>query len=152
MPSTSHALDAVVRPDPAEGQAMTALREQLEEIAAAGYQPCLIGPDGQQFELPQSVFEALTFVIRGMAAGQTMTLMPSGKQLTTQQAAEMLRMSRPHLVKLLDRGEIPFEKVGTHRRLLVEDVLAYRAKRAAEREAQLDELSRLSQEIEGEYR
>lgn len=95
---------------------------------------------------------ALAAVVRGMEAGQTMTLMPSGRQLTTQQAAEMLHMSRPHLIKLLDRGEIPFERVGTHRRLRAADVLHYRSERTREREQQLDELSQLSQDVEGDYR
>lgn len=153
MSSASPVLDAVVQPDPADGEALAGLNDEISRsFESEGYRPCLIGPDGSHLELPHSVFEALAFVVRGMAAGQTMTLVPSGKQLTTQQAADMLHMSRPHLIKLLDRGAIPFERVGTHRRLSVDDVLNYKAERAREREEQLDELSRLSQELEGEYR
>ena len=153
MSPDTQVLDAVLQPDPAEESAMAAVREQIDRaFAADGYQPCLIGPDEQHIELPASAFKALAFVVRGIAAGQTMTLMPSGRQLTSQQAAEMLHMSRPHLIKLLDRGAIAYERVGSHRRLRVEDVLAYRAERAAERQAQLDELSQLSQDYEGEYR
>lgn len=153
MASYAQGLDVVVRPNPTEEKAVAAVRDQLDRaFEVSGYQPCLIGPDGEHVELPASVFAALTEVVRGMAAGQTMTLMPSGRQLTTQQAAEVLHMSRPHLVKLLDRGEIPFERVGTHRRLRADDVLAYRGRRARQREQQLDELSQLSQELEGGYR
>jgi excisionase family DNA binding protein len=153
MSSENSVLDAVVQPDPAEGVALAGLHDEISRsLQAKGYRPCLIGPDGSHLELPHSVFQALAFVVRGMAAGQTITLVPSGKQMTTQQAADMLHMSRPHLIKLLDRGAIPFERVGTHRRLSVDDVLHYKDQRAREREEQLDELSRLSQELEGEYR
>lgn len=153
MTPNAPGLDVVVRPDPAERDAMNVVSEQLDHaFAVDGYRPSLIGPDGEHLELPASAFLALTAVVRGMAAGQTMTLMPSGRQLTTQQAAEMLHMSRPHLIKLLDRGEIPFERVGTHRRLRADDVLAYRVERSRDRERQLDELSQLSQDVEGGYR
>ena len=148
----SQVLDDVVAPDPAEQPAMQSLREQIEDMLQAGHRPALLGPDGSHLELPESALRALMCVVRGMAAGQTMTLMPTGTRLSTQQAAELLHVSRPHLVKLLDEGEIPHEKVGTHRRVRIEDVLAYRAERGGRRREQLRELSQLSQELEGEYR
>jgi excisionase family DNA binding protein len=111
----------------------------------------LMGPDGEHVELPDSAFRALLFVVRGMAAGRTITLMPSDQRLTTNQAAELLHVSRPHLIKLLEEGKLPYEKVGSHRRLGLEDVLAYRRARARERETQLRELTQLSQELEGGY-
>jgi len=73
-------------------------------------------------------------------------------QSSRKEAANILNVSRPFLVRLLDRGEIPFHRVGTHRRLRVEDVLAYREQRAAARRAKLAELTRLSQDVEGGYR
>jgi excisionase family DNA binding protein len=144
-------LDNVVQPAPEEHDAMTALREQVNEICRTGYRPVLIGPDGSHVELPDSAFRALMFVVRGMAAGRTMALMPSEKRLTSNQAAELLHVSRPHLIKLLDEGKLPYEMVGSHRRLRLDDVLAYRRARAHEREAQLRELTQLSQELEGGY-
>lgn len=152
MAPDSQVLDNVVAPDPAEQAAMTSLHAQVDDMSKTGYRPVLLGPDGSHLELPESAFRALSFVVRGMAAGQTMTLMPTGTRLTTQQAAELLHVSRPHLVKLLDGGDIPHEKVGTHRRVCIEDVLAYRAQRSERRLDQLRELSQLSQELEGEYR
>jgi excisionase family DNA binding protein len=152
MAPDSQLLDNVVAPDPAEGAAMQLLHKQVGGMFQSGYRPALIGPDGERLELPVSAFRALALVVRGMAAGQTMTLMPVGTRLTTQQAAELLHVSRPHLVKLLDGGEIPYEKVGTHRRVCVEDILAYRTQRTERRGEQLRELSQLSQDVEGEYR
>jgi excisionase family DNA binding protein len=152
MAPGSQVLDNVIKPDPAESSATESLREELDQAFEHGYRPVLMCPEGSHVELTESAFKALMFVVRGMSAGMTMTLVPSGKQLTTQQAAELLHVSRPHLIKLLDKGEIPFEKVGTHRRLRIEDLLDYRERRRAERREQLDELSRLSQEFEGSYR
>jgi excisionase family DNA binding protein len=67
-------------------------------------------------------------------------------------SAEVLSVSRPHLIKLLDRGELSFHRVGTHRRIKIEDALAYRERRDTERRATLAELTRLSEELPGGYR
>jgi excisionase family DNA binding protein len=81
-----------------------------------------------------------------------MTLVPHGKELTTREAADLLHVSRPHLVKLLQDGTIPYYNVGTHRRVRIEDALDYRAQRAVTRRQKLDELTELSEELEGGYR
>lgn len=144
--------DNVLHAQPEEGDALEALRRQIEEIFRTHRTARLTGPDGESMVLPASAFHALKLVVQGMARGQTMTLVPHGKELTTQEAADLLHVSRPHLVKLLDAGEIPHYKVGTHRRVRIEDVLAYREARAAVRRGKLDELTRLSEELEGGYR
>lgn len=87
-----------------------------------------------------------------MSRGESVTVIPHDKQLTSQEAAEILSVSRPHLIELLDRGELPFHRVGTHRRIKIEDALAYRERRDAERRAALAELTRLSEELPGGYR
>lgn len=143
--------DNLLRAAPGEGDALEALRRQIDDIFRAHRAARLVGPDGETMEIPASAFHALKLVVQGMARGQTMTLVPHGKELTTQEAADLLHVSRPHLVKLLDEGAIDHYKVGTHRRVRIEDVLAYRERRATVRRAKLDELTRLSEELEGGY-
>lgn len=105
----------------------------------------LVAPDGQEFPLPASMYEVLRQAAHQLAAGLAVSIVPIGTRLSTQQAAELLGVSRPHVVKLLDYGEIPHTKVGRHRRVLLSDVLAYRDRQAARRSEALDELARLSE-------
>jgi excisionase family DNA binding protein len=86
-----------------------------------------------------------------MSAGLALSLTPYGKELTTQEAADLLHVSRPHLVKLLEEGRIPHHRVGTHRRVRLEDVVAFAAERTERRRKEVRELTRLSQEAEGGY-
>lgn len=149
---TTTATDNLLRAAPDEGEALEALRHQIDEIAREHHTARLVGPDGDTLEIPASAFHALQLVVEGMARGRTMTLVPHGKELTTQEAADLLHVSRPHLVKLLQDGTIPYYKVGTHRRVHIQDVLDYRAQRAATRRQKLDELTELSEQLEGGYR
>ena len=144
--------DNLLRAQPEEGDALEVLRRQIDGILREHRAAQLVGPDGETVEIPASALHALKLVVLGMARGQTMTLVPHGKELTTQEAADLLHVSRPHLVKMLDEGTIPHHKVGTHRRVLIQDVLDYRERRAAARREKLDELTRLSEELTGGYR
>ncbi len=153
MATTSpHRPDNLLRAAPGEGSALETLRVQLEEILREHRPARLVSPDGETVEIPASAFHALQLVVQGMARGQTMMLVPHGRELTTQEAAELLHVSRPHLVKLLEAEAIPHHKVGTHRRVRIEDVLDYRERRAGTRREKLDALTRLSEELEGGYR
>jgi len=96
---------------------------------------------GDQVEIPEAVYDVLLQVVTAMQQGLAVTIVPQAKTLTTQEAAELLNVSRPTLVKLLDAGEIPFEKPATHRRVLLRDVLAFREKRRQEQYDALDAMA-----------
>ncbi len=98
-------------------------------------------------ELPAGAVALLMEILEAMAAGRGVTLIPENAELTTVQAADVLNVSRPFLIKLLDENVLPHRKVGKHRRIRLEDVMAYKAKIDAERETVLDELAREAQEL-----
>jgi excisionase family DNA binding protein len=91
--------------------------------------------------VPRPVFEALKMVVEQMGRGRAVSIVPLGMMLTTQQAAEILGSSRQHVVKLLEEEQIPYEKVGTHRRIRIEDVVAYKQRRQSTREEALTRMS-----------
>jgi excisionase family DNA binding protein len=151
--STTAVPEHVLSPDPSEQDELVELRDQLARIAGERERMArLVSPEGIEVEIPASALAALQAVVRDMAQGLTITLIPHNKELTTKEAADILNISRPFLVKLLDRGELPYHRVGTHRRLNVEDVLGYRELRAKRRREKLRELTELSEQVEGGYR
>jgi excisionase family DNA binding protein len=93
---------------------------------------------GDQVELPPEIYEVLRKVVDVLGHGLAVTVAPRALTLTTQQAADLLGVTRPTIVKILDGGGIPYERVGTHRRVLLTDVLAYRERRRAEQYAALE--------------
>lgn len=89
-------------------------------------------------ELPAEVYRVLRQVVEALRQGFAVTVAPLAQTLTTQQAADLLGVSRPTVIKLLDDGKIPFERAGTHRRILLRDLLTYRDARRAEQYAALE--------------
>jgi excisionase family DNA binding protein len=100
----------------------------------------------QPIELPAGAVAMLMEILEAMAAGRGVTVIPENAELTTFEAAEVLNVSRPFLIKLLDEKKIPFRKVGKHRRIRMEDVMAYKGVIDAERQSVLDELASDAQE------
>jgi excisionase family DNA binding protein len=96
-------------------------------------------------ELPAGAVALLTEILEAMAAGRGVTIIPENTELTTFEAAEMLNVSRTFLIELLEKGEIAFRRVGTHRRIRTDDVMAYKDEIDRKRDAVLDELTRESQ-------
>jgi excisionase family DNA binding protein len=106
-----------------------------------GGSPTLVGSDGENATLPAPLYDLLKAVVWNLENGRTLVLIPEERQLTTQSAAELLGMSRPYLIRLLDAGEMPYHLVGKHRRIALRDVLAY-AKRRDGRRLALDTMAR----------
>jgi excisionase family DNA binding protein len=144
--------ETIIHSDRYDLEQIDAVRGQIDALLQQRPPYTLLGELGYQVELPASVVEALRMVVEAMVRGQSITLISQAKELTSQEAADLIGVSRPYLIKLLERGEIPFHRVGTHRRLKIEDVLAYRDRRDIEQRAALNELTRLSEELPGGYR
>ncbi len=101
--------------------------------------------------IPAKALHLLAVILSNMAQGKAISLVPSDSEMTTQQAADMLGMSRPHIVKLLEEGLIPFKKVGSHRRILLEDLLTYQASQQAIRTERLRFLAEQAQALNMGY-
>ena len=106
----------------------------------------LVGPDGRTQSLPVSLYEFLVTLIADLCQGQSVAIVQNDAQLTTVEASRMLGVSRQFLIKVLERDEIPHHMVGTHRRVYVRDLLAYKAKRDSRRRQILNELTRAEAE------
>lgn len=95
----------------------------------------------EPIELPEEIYQVLRQAVDAMQKGLSVTISPTSQTLTTQQAADLLGISRPTLIKTLDSGKLPYTRSGTHRRLALTDVLDYREKRRQEQYATIEELS-----------
>ncbi len=106
-----------------------------------------IQENGDFITIPKKALTLLTAILQNMAEGKTISIVTSNPEISTQQAADMLNISRPHLVKLLEAKNIPFKKVGSHRRILLEDIQNYKEQQTKQREAQLQFLANQAQDL-----
>jgi len=118
--------------------------EQIRELAQLMIQQraALVGPDNQRHEIPDSLYRLLLCVLRMMQEGMAVSIVPQMQELTTQRAASLLGVSRQFFVRLLDDGKIPFHRTGTHRRVYLKDVLAFRTRRDQQRKESIERIAR----------
>lgn len=121
--------------------------DKVESLFVGDAVPKLIGTEGEEIQLPDSVARLLRQLVYYLAHDRAVAVVPVNKELSTQEAADILNVSRPYLVKLLEQGEIPFVKVGAHRRIQVRDLMEYQRLRDATRRQALQRLTQMSQEL-----
>lgn len=123
-------------------------REQARKVLhMLGNHPRIAADDGTLLNLPQPVIDALVEALEATAEGKSAFLLRSPEDLTTEQAAAILGVSRPTAIRWVEAGKLPARIVGTHRRLSLGDVLAYREVTAAKSHAALDEMTREAEEL-----
>ncbi len=125
--ATTTAVPEPITPADEEREAVDALERILADDNVE-----IAGPYGTA-PLPESLRSLLRQAVHQIRLGNRLSLVPIGSLLTTRQAAELLDVSRPFLIRLLEAGEIPFQMVGTHRRIALDDVLTYRRRRSESR-------------------
>ncbi len=108
-------------------------------------------PDEETVSIPASAFRLFMDILNQMAKGNAITLIPVHAELTTQEAAEILNVSRPFVVKLIDDKKLPCKMVGTHRRVLFSDLMDYKKAIDRDRLKSLDELAKQAQELNMGY-
>ncbi len=146
-----------IRPSPdvsAEaGTAARFLAPLLRKEKSGSQHVTVVADDNHETRVtvPRSAFELFVRLLGEMANGNAVTIVPIRAELTTQQAAELMNVSRPYLVKLLEEGKIPFRMVGTRRRIRLEDLIQYKQKDEEDRERVLNELAAETQRLGLEY-
>lgn len=122
-------------------QCLESLKSRPSDVASIDFD------NGLGFKIPEFALKMLLEIFEEVAKGNAVTLIPVHSELTTQQAADILNVSRPYVVKLLENNEMPHVKRGRHRRIRFDDLMTYKEKSEQEVEEALDEMVRLSQEL-----
>ena len=124
------------------------LREASQKLGRSGKSIEITLQDNHEsLRLPRKAIALLSTIISNMAAGKSMAIILADAAVGTQEAADYLDVSRPYVVRLLEKGEIPFSKVGTHRRVKVSDLVAYQKKMKATRKKHLNFLAQQAQDL-----
>jgi excisionase family DNA binding protein len=122
-------------------------REASRAISSVKQKSLRVRIDDKELILPEAATRLIQHLLTEMANGNAVTLIPIHAELTTQEAADFLNVSRPHLVHLLEQQKMPFHMVGTHRRIRFEDLMAFKANFEKKRREAMDELASQAQEL-----
>jgi excisionase family DNA binding protein len=146
----------VALPEEREVRAAMKGQRDLAAFLATGFETQRIQifdtkDQAHQIELPTSALRLLVDVLGELAAGNAVQVVPVHAELTTQEAADLLNVSRPHLVSLLEGGNVPFHRTGKHRRVRFDDLMAYKAKRDEASAAAMEALTAQAQELKMGY-
>jgi excisionase family DNA binding protein len=143
-------LEDVKRPTKQEQEtameSYNALNAMLEQLASENLE-IEIEETKEKIKIPQRALKLLAEILKATSQGNPISVIPIATEMTTQAAAEFLGCSRPHLVKLLESGEIAYTKVGKHRRVQFEDLMKHKRKKREEREALLVEIMKGDEEL-----
>ncbi len=142
-------LDAV-SPTDDESELARESSRRLSQFVAEDLKVAIPGQE-EGIVLPAVAVRLLVELLAELAEGNAVTLIPVHAELTTQRAADLLGVSRPFLIKQLDRGAIPFRKVGTHRRILFRDLMRFKQEMDSKRQQALDELADQAQDLDLGY-
>jgi excisionase family DNA binding protein len=142
IPGQNLPLESVI----AQEQEQLSIKYLESILHLEGSQPKLVGADGKEIQIPESVYKVLRQAVHAMALGKAISIVPQEQKLTTQKAADLLNVSRPYIIKLLEQGEIPYITVGTHRRIRFDDLMKYKQQRDANRSQLLQEMIDISEE------
>jgi excisionase family DNA binding protein len=123
------------------------LEDLLDHLEAETIKSQLISTTGEAIDLPQPVLNLLRQMVHELLQGNSVTIVPIHKELTTQEAADILNVSRQYLVELLEAQAIPYSKVGTHRRIRFGDLMNYKNDRDAKRREGLSQMTKKSQKL-----
>ncbi len=155
MSTVLHPEHDAVQPTPEMAElAADASRRLFRLLGTVPKETCIVRFEGAPDEpvvLPAAAVRMLGALLAELAKGNAVTLMPHHAELTTQQAADLLNVSRPFLVGLLEAGLLPFHKVGTHRRVRYSDLVMFKRRRDSESETALREIAALSQNARVDY-
>jgi len=142
-------LDRINRPSKAEQRVAM---ESYDSLAAVIEQlnadtEIEIEETNDKIVVPLRALKLFGSILKAMSEGKPISIVPLATEVTTQKAAKILRCSRPHLVKMLEEGKIPFVKIGKHRRILFEDVMEYKKQMKAEQKKHLVEMMNLDEDL-----
>lgn len=146
-------IEKTTREDQRIAKGSVHLFKKLSRSLGAGKKVVEISfPESEEpLRLPAKVIEMMAEILSGMSIGRSVAVIQAEMEVSTQEAADFLEVSRPHVVRLLEKGEIPFTKAGTHRRIRISDLIAYQKTLKSTRKKQLKFLAKQAQELNLDY-